>query len=358
MKYLRIKIKPISGICSELSSDTFFGQVIYTLDLMGKDVNKLLLYYNDYPFFVVSDFFPKGYAKTPKIPTTFNNTINVFELTKRKAYIASLFNISKFMEEKTLYINNKTGIIDSIQITPKNDIYKVYEYETIHTKVNRYLDFKKDNDFSLNIFNEVEYFFNEDNSFYFEFYVYLNEFVEEDIISAIKLIGEMGYGRKTSIGKGNYEIISIDEVKFSYNEESNIYTLGKCNISNMKNQFQDIYYTPYVKFGKHGSYTTSKMKFANPYKYPYVLADQGAILNYCKPTLFKNPFIGSNVGKISPNKNIVTQGYSLYIPFNYSESFKNSAYENFTNTNLQDNNDEHVHNSEENLINSLENKIK
>ena len=62
--YISLDIKPVSSFASELSSDTFFGQICYMLYMQGYDLDEYLKDYENDPFFVGLYFYPADACKT------------------------------------------------------------------------------------------------------------------------------------------------------------------------------------------------------------------------------------------------------------------------------------------------------
>lgn len=84
MNYFKLMIKPISPFITEPISDTLFGQICYTLSLMGENMENILKNYHEEPFLVVSDMFPMGYALKPQEPLAPLENININTLASRK----------------------------------------------------------------------------------------------------------------------------------------------------------------------------------------------------------------------------------------------------------------------------------
>ncbi len=81
-------------------------------------------------------------------------------------------------------------------------------------------------------------------------------------------------------------------------------------ISGLHDKAEKIYYLPQTRFGKHGIATAED----TPFKSPFVMAEQGALLYNVKEEMFNKPYIGKAITGISYINNTVSQGYSLYIP--------------------------------------------
>ncbi len=302
MEYLRIKIKPTSAFATKPVSDTFFGQICYTLSLMGTELDEILFNYDTDPFLVVSDFFPLGYAFNPSYPIVPEETLNIAKLANRK----------KDKDKNRILIETVIGkgkVLDEDLSEPK---WKVISEDITHVYINRLTGTTSEGNFTP--YNLVDYSYSslDATDFTFDIYIYVKDEYKEVVIKAIKMVGEIGYGKKSTIGKGHFVIDDIKSVKIDTTGKNSLFTLGQCVISNLKNVADNVYYTPKAKFGKHGVITANGI----PFKNPYVLAEQGMTLfNIKDTTIFNKPYIGKAIKGISHTNNTVSQGYSLYIPF-------------------------------------------
>lgn len=306
MEYLRLKIKPISSFATEPLSDTFFGQICYTLSLMNEDIDTMLADYETDPFLVVSDLFPLGYALKPAFPIKPSDTLNIETLANRK-------------KDK----NKNRILLDGVRASGKileehisAPVWKIISNDTTHVNINRLTGTTSKGAFAP--YNLIDYYYNtieQDAVFTFDFYIYVKEEYKSVVLEAIKIIGKTGYGKKTTIGKGRFIVENLKQVEtvtIDITGKNSLFTLGRCCISDLGNKADEIYYTPNTRFGKHGVVTADGI----PFKNPYVVAEQGMVLLDIKDkSIFNKPFIGKAITGISHRNNTVSQGYSLYIPF-------------------------------------------
>lgn len=303
MEYLCYKIIPRSSFGTEPSSDSFFGQICYTLNLMGERLDDVYASYVTEPFIVVSSFFPMGYGLVPKIPKIVSNNIDIYSLSNRKK------------AKKLCYIKIN-DIVHSKSITNvSGSIWKTNVNTNIHVNIDRILGTTTEE--TATPYSLIDYDYksiDSENPFYFHVYVYVKDEWQEKVYKAMEYIGKYGYGKRASIGKGLYDI----EEDFDYNinmnnitETNAVYTLSNCALYNIN--YGKVYYEPIVKFAKHG-YNTYNIYNKNP----YVLAQQGALIyDINDKNIFKKIFIGRAVESISTIPTM-TQGYSLYLPVKYS----------------------------------------
>lgn len=302
MEYLRIKIKPLTAFGTEPSSDTLFGQLCYTLSLMNEDMDNLLGNYSSEPFAVLSDFLPMGYALKPQLPAQPDTQININKLSERK----KLKNKNRLLVDDVI----KTSCIENVVEAKWNT--KLVDINHVH--IDRLSGFSGSGAFSP--YKDMVYYYtsNDDSDFFFHLYMYVKDEFKNKVLDALNLMGKSGYGKKTSIGKGRFEVGNIETININVSGKNSLFTLGNCVISNHNNLAENIYYTPVVRFGKHGVASSNGI----PFKSPFVMTNQGAVfINIKDDTIFRKPYIGNAVTNISYQSNTISQGYSLYIPFNY-----------------------------------------
>jgi len=135
------------------------------------------------------------------------------------------------------------------------------------------------------------------------------------IKAAFVNMGEWGFGRDASAGLGRFQVVDVREMEMPQDKKSSCYTLAPCVPE--KNSYKNSYFTPFVRFGKHGAALLHKRK---PFKNPVVMADEGAIFTPKSPEIFKKPYIGSAVTNLSKaDKRTVMQGYAIYLPCDIEE---------------------------------------
>lgn len=312
MEYIRLKITPASSFATLPHSDTFFGQICYTLALMGKPVDEMLKDYEKDPFLVTSGFFPMGYASLSKPAAIDNNGISIETLASRKDD-----------KKKTYFLIDDTIKNGGIPEELKKPTWTLTAETVTHTKLHRLTNRTGEEGFApFNSFN-YEYDLKEDNNkqagnnsdnenFFFHVYIYVKDRYKEDVIEAIAMIGKTGCGKSASIGKGRFELKEQEKIIIDTDNKNSIYTLSHCMLSGIN--ADKIYYTPFVRFGKYGRITAQ----SSPFKNPVVMAHQGAILIDADKELFQKAYIGKGI--INSSGKGVTQGYSLYLPINREDN--------------------------------------
>ena len=125
-----------------------------------------------------------------------------------------------------------------------------------------------------------------------------DSFTLEEIKDKLNLIGKSGFGKKSSIGKGQFEVEVDENFKGFKTFDTNYYlTLSSAVFDGVKNAFYDVW----TKFGKFHSSNT-------PFKKPVVFAKPSAIIQ-----TDKKEYIGKAVDN-GYNETSFVSGYSIIIP--------------------------------------------
>ena len=307
MKTYVVKIKPLTGFGTHIKGDSLFGhicwQAYYDSDLFDSSLEQLLQDYEENPFIVVSSAFPvknnKIYLKRPSMPLHKLFEIPENEIVKRRKELKSrdyfalelpLPPLNKIKYEKINFliegqqsrctINRITGTTGLAPFTPYN-VGKFYF------------------DCDLAMFVGLR-----------------DDLKIEKLITVLERIGKYGYGKDATVGYGKFEVTAWEEVNLMIKENYNaLYTLSP--LVPRREEIEDIYFTPFVRFGRHGSFLA---KSKNPFKNPVIFADESAIIIPKQKPL--KPYIGMAIKDISKTcPQAVTQGYSLILPVEVQEWF-------------------------------------
>lgn len=298
MQLYKITITPTSHFATTLKGDTLFGQICWAIFYrFGEEkLSKLLDDYRngEKPFLVVSDAFPKGYLPKPKMPSYFLAEKSEDKKKNRKKLWLTLNELVD-----GAYSNAQTD--KEIKNTDKQDvsIHNALNYKSFHTgegfdphgltlqslspkDIYFLLDEKKEN-------NETQ--------------LSLEEFKE-----VFKLVSEMGYGKKASIGKGRFDYCdeSIEPIEIDTHSTS-FMTLSPFSPKNIG--CKNIYYEPFTRFGKFGANRATQ----NAFKKPILLADVASVIEF--ESAKSCHYIGKAVTGLSDrHHDTVHQGYSIVLP--------------------------------------------
>lgn len=136
------------------------------------------------------------------------------------------------------------------------------------------------------------------------------------VVALFKELSKTGYGRKKSIGKGQFSVEGISEFSFDAIKASN----GFVTLSNFcpaKNDPTKGLYKTFVKYGKLGEEFTF---CGNPFKKPLLMIKTGSVFKTNGNPL---EYYGRMVGKIAPAKSEVVQyAYAFAVPVKYPDSWR------------------------------------
>ena len=289
IKKLKLKLK--SGLLSKLQSDTIFGHFAWRFkEQLGDEKLEdfLDLFVNGNPVFTISDglfekngevFFPKPLKLTP----------HKFESKNKRERIKNFINLKESkslklvtVEQLNFYINgNLENFDESLAKTDSKD-YPKFEHDLrVHVGIDRETFSSKDGQ----LFTENPKYL-DDNTSIVVFVKILNQTKWDDLHceDILKIVFEIGYGKKKSSGYGHFEILSFEDyTKFEEPNESNGFiSLSQylpANSDNIKDAFYDIN----VKYGKFGE---EKSNSQNPFKPPMLLMKPGSCFITDKQTEF------------------------------------------------------------------------
>lgn len=301
LKTYIVKIKPLTGFGSLIKGDSLFGhlcwQAVYDPHLFGKPLKELLKDYDENPFIIVSSAFPvidkKIYLKRPSLP---------------------LFKLFKVREEefvqKRKELKSRNYFALEIPLKPLDEInYEKINFiaEDAQTRctIDRISGTTGDAPFTPYTVDKI----------YFTCELAIFAGIREDITvdslkEALSRVGKYGYGKDATVGYGKFEVLEAKEIQLyagSLNCNA-LYTLSPSVPK--KEEVKDIYFTPFIRFGRHGSLFA---KSKNPFKNPVIFADEAAVII---PSQYnQTPYIGMSVKNLSKAvPETVTQGYSLVLP--------------------------------------------
>lgn len=342
MKLYEIIIKPLSGFGTSLKGDTIFGhfcwQAAYDASFLNGGLDKWIACYGQRPFAVFSSAWPKlvdngkfFYAfKRPDLPLSFlfppssDNRKKVFEELKENK------------TKKWMKVNENLSLtLDSVEYLTSEDLIKASKKQiteetgkTMQGKRHQkfYADFIQQhntiNRLTMTTGEEMFAPFTKTAVFYYPetelaVFVLLDEEATdiERVCAAMENIGNFGFGLDASTGCGRFGLAESTELTLPSDDSCNAcYVLSPIVPDFEKRSFSDQYFTPFVRFGKHGDVLATS---ENPFKNPVLMADEGAVFIPKNRDVFQKPYIGRAVLNTSMIKEhtVVHQGYAPYLPF-------------------------------------------
>jgi len=285
MKLLRYKITPKSSFISFPKADMIFGQFASMLFLQ-KDTT-LEKYLEEEPKIIFSDFIPDKYTMKPSLPLSFFGVEDSDKKVFRKKQFISLEKLQdgKLKEcEIVEFTQIKTVIKNSINrktfSTDDSGVFAPYGIEEIN--------FLKEPNLYV-LYDE-------------------NSFSSKQITLLLKNMGRVGFGKKNSIGKGQFTVALDKNFKGFNNFKTSYYmTLSPSLLNNKKDNIEKAYYDTFNRFGKHSNSNI-------PFKKPLLMAQSGAVVKMNE----KKQYIGKAINNGYENISFV-QGYSIVVPFKMEE---------------------------------------
>lgn len=302
MKIYRIKLITYSPTLTPFQADIIFGHLCWVIAYKEGE-NKLQEFLNpfinDNPPFLISDGFPNELLPKP-LSIRWEDTqefVSREEMEKRKKI--------KKSELVTLEDFNsiRKGPISELQSFEKNFRNITTPHNTISRLTNTALT--EGGVYSLEeaIIPKVS--------------IYLKVISEEEnwknkVSELLEELSKSGYGKKKSIGKGQFKVLEIEEFnKFDKIEEAN----GFVTLSNFCPKVEDPtegMYKTFVKYGKLGEEFTF---CGNPFKRPLIMIKTGSVF---KTNGKPKEFYGRMIKEISPvKKEVVQYAFAFPIPIRY-----------------------------------------
>lgn len=329
MKLYEIIIRPVSGFGTFLKGDTLFGhfcwQVAYDPGLVEGGLEEALAVYNRKPFAVFSSAFPrfkkdKKYYVLPRPDIPLSWLFPGGDMSREERYKS----IKDFKSRRWMYLSeglvlelSRTEFLDDTRVaadamslaTPERmQIISLFTQQ--HNAINRLTQTTGGGDFAPFLTLTSFYYLEAELAIF----VLIDEQMTdiERVVSGLKSIGRFGFGRDASTGLGRFEVCESEEVERAVPVGANaVYTLAPCVPE--KAVFQKTYFSPFVRFGKHGDRLATA---GNPFKNPVVMADEGAVLIPEDNAVLEKGYVGtavSGVSKAEPRS--VVQGYAPCLPF-------------------------------------------
>ena len=309
MKSYFFEINPESSFSTPLSGDILFGhicwEIAYDSSLVGK-LEDLLKNYSEKPFLITSSLFPvvnnEWILPRPSLPSRFWIKKTEKDVLKRKELEKKMF----FKLQKNGLSLAKRRKEESFDCFLSSDEFlqewKKEETET-HVSISRLVGTSGQEGFSPYITNTV--FFRPGLNLGFLVMTDLNSSSIEKII---KRIGEGGYGKDVSTGKGKFSIKKVSQWNSQDYSPKNADAYFSLSPSVLQNE-EELYCETFTRFGRLGrDFALDK----NPFKNPVIFAKEGAVLRKNSPTDLE--YIGSIIENVSKRKEVVGQGFSPVLP--------------------------------------------
>ncbi|MEO2069680.1 MAG: type III-A CRISPR-associated RAMP protein Csm4 [Desulfurobacteriaceae bacterium] len=276
MKTVKITVKPETSFITPLQSDTIFGEFCWQYRYRyGKErLEELLGNYDENPFIIFSDGFPKGFFPIPKFPMKKNpledgdsEIYAALKKFKKVRFISEkLFKNFKSMDELfELFLNEweKKSL--------ENFLFSFWKTEDqVHVSIDRFLGTAREGA----LFETKEMFFDiEHLNIYARFDD--EKIGENDIGEVLEIIGTFGFGAKKSWGKGKFKVEEVKEVSFCEPKDANYFVSLSTGLPKEK-EIEDFYAEFITKYPKHGNDVCSGSIF----KRPVLLTSSGSVFKF------------------------------------------------------------------------------
>ncbi|NPA63692.1 MAG: hypothetical protein GXO16_01835 [Epsilonproteobacteria bacterium] len=293
MRLLRATIEPKGFFGSAFRGDTLVGQLCWMIRFKegNRRLNELLgPYKKGKPFVIVSDPFLHGYLPKPKMPRKLLGEGGDKKRNTKKIWLT----LEQLQNGEYAKAQEERALVD----TPRRS------FATTRNRIN-YLKFTTDGK-QFAPYGE-EYFYPAQ-----DLYLLVDEeqIEFEKLQELIEMVGGVGYGKDSTIGKGRFELVNFEAVKLQREVSNRFMTLLPC----VADKEAKNWYEPFVRFGKHGYMRAG----FNAFKRPYLLMNSAAVIEYEKP--MRREFTGKAIADISlAYPDTIAQGYSILIPLKESE---------------------------------------
>ena len=290
MKLYKIKLTPTSSFLTTLRGDTLSGHMCWALrHLKGEAYLENLLqgYTGGRPFAVVSDAFPANWLPKPHMPMSLLGEDPEEKKSNRKKRWISHEDI-----KKGNYTSAKTDKEIGAELGSALEIHNAINYRSSRTG-----DGFDPYSYLLHTYPKA-----------MEVYVLIDEnrFDKETLEKVVALVGELGFGKKATVGKGRFVLDTVEEIPSEHTGKAYM-TLSPSVLDGI--DAADLYYEIFVRFGKHGAWLAKQKAF----KKPLLMAETASVIIYDdEKNLF---FVGKGIDGISEaDPKTVHQGYAITIP--------------------------------------------
>jgi len=331
MQTYLVTIRPKTSFSTPLHSDTIFGHLCWIYRYVynkNKLKEKFLHHYETRPNLIVSSGFPTGYLPRPVLPPLSSSDleamINKHFIKKGKHFLHGLDILKKVKKERFIAKEDMEDIRQGIsekavteillcgRITNKGEEISHEQLTWVevtipHNTISR---------LSGSVLKEGGFYHSDEMAFKSDIDIYVKVNPEVFDIQTIKTIfetlGEYGFGKDKSTGKGQFEVLDITQEDLP--QEGN--AVMSLSYFVPDNALKDGYYNLFTKFGKLGGhYAIAEI----PFKNPLILMEPGSVFkieeirdyygvvvkNIHKKTKIKHQtYLFPYFFKLSENKNV------------------------------------------------------
>ena len=303
MEHLLVVVEPVSAFGTPLKGDTLFGHLCWAIaNRYGEDrlVNLLAGYTKDQPFAVVSDAFPSGYWPRPDLPSRILGTPDPTErkASKKRMWLPH----SRFAVPIESWLHWMVEAPECAEDAEGGTLERPHESSRF---VNHETRFRNSIDRSTGTtgrgfdpYASDEFRYRQGTRLECHILHDTKRLNAETLLTAMRDIGALGYGRDASVGLGRFNVLDAGanepQTVLPKQEGANAWlTLAPVAPQNIGLSPERSWYRPMTRFGRHGDRAVS---LGNPFKAPLLLADTGAVLSLAGGRFDARPFVGRGLG--------------------------------------------------------------
>ena len=303
MKVFRAKISPNTSFATSLHSDSLFGALCWVIQKNeGTDSLKefLVPFLEGEPPLIISNGFPGDLLPKPMIP--FSIITDKHAKTGKEQLIKMADEGKRIKKVEYLNLDEFNNVICGRKdnISTKSKAYT--DVAVVHNRINRWSGNTSEGG---ELFSTVERFSAVD---YWSIYIKAKKEWVEKIERWLEILGRMGFGKRKSVGKGSFALVSFDEFNsFELPQTVNAFVTLSNYVPSSRDPVEGFYKT-FVKYGKLDNEYAIE---GTPFKKPLLMMVPGSVFK----TNNVKEFYGRMVTGITANyPEVVHYGYAFAIP--------------------------------------------
>jgi CRISPR-associated protein Csm4 len=325
-----VEISLKSSVITPFQADTIFGHVCWAMRfLYGESSGRLEEFLRSYetetfPPLILTNGFPKGLLPRPILPPVHSEDLdkivgrrNRVEVSTKIREVTDL----EFIPKEILSQLSHKGCLD-----PKGLFELLFDrYESIlpylnlsepmvvqHNAINR---IKQE---TTALYFQEEQFFAEDRR---KFQVYLKSsyFSKDELANIFELIGDQGYGKDKSTGKGHFDVEIKENLDLPEFKDSNAFMTLSSYVPNSQDPTNGCY-KPLHKYGKLGGTYAKGLLDGNPFKKPILMFAAGS--TFYDAYFSERKVYGSLLCDVHHDSRIKHYGYAFPLGIRLDEEIK------------------------------------
>ena len=311
MQTLRFTLCPQTAFGTPLAGDTLFGQLCWVLRRRwGEDwlKERLAGYTDGSPFLVMSDAFPQGFLPLPVVPSSYWSKNEIDRKTlKKKRWLS----VEEFGADFCCWQSLAHSDAEAVKKIIGNEQSLAEVHAQAHNTINRATGTTGENRFAP--YTQTQYWFCP--GMRLDLYAVIDEtrITIEELSTALKGMGQSGYGRDASIGLGKFTIerdAAFTGLPHAANANA-LLTLAPSAPQGLGFDAEKSFYHPLTRFGRHGDMAVHSK---NPFKRPLLLAKTGSVFAFSENRPEAPSCIGQGLSDVSTSQpETVAQGYAPVI---------------------------------------------